>query len=248
MSQPQTECDTCREPIRADALKCIKCDSYRDWRRFLPASASTLALVIALISVISSLGPGILRMIEGERSALTVSYVAPMNDGILLLASNPGTRPAIVHRISPVEQQNFIAFELKPKDEPIVIGAGQVRIIGCILRVIDDPDGAYAAFGKQDKHPIYVHATQFGGQKDTIELRIPQRDLFRPVMEGRDFLRFERNLLDPYMASHIELLDRLDPRAIERIRPDILDQLSPEMIERLKRAYRANQPKTLMQR
>jgi hypothetical protein len=248
MDESLAECRTCREPIRPGARKCTKCDSFQDWRRFLTLSTSALALVIALISVTSALGPGIVRLFAGERSALTVSYIAPVDGGILLLASNPGTRPAVVHGVSLVSRPDFIDFEIKPAGTTLVINPGQTQAITVALKVTALPEGAYAAFVKEETHSIYVHTTQFAGRKDTVELRIPQTDLFRPVLEGRDFILFEQGLTSDFVRDNPHMLDRLDPKAIERISPAVLDQLSPEIISRLKKAHAANQPRTLMQR
>ncbi len=52
MSQEsQKICPDCLEPIPAKARKCIKCGSFQDWRRFTGQSATTLSLLIALITV-----------------------------------------------------------------------------------------------------------------------------------------------------------------------------------------------------
>lgn len=248
MGESVTECRTCREPLRPGARKCTKCDSFQDWRRFLSLSTSTLALIIALISVTSAVGPGIVRMFKGERSALAISYIAPVDEGILLLASNEGTRPAVIHAVSFAARPDFLDFEIEPDNLHLLVNPGQVRPVNVTIKVRDLPDGAYADFNNQKSHKIYVHATQFGGKKDTIELSIPQSDLFRPVLDGRDFILMERSLVSEYTKAHPELVDNLDPKAIEKISPAVLDQLSPELIERLKKAHKANQPKTLMQR
>lgn len=247
MNEQAAECHTCLEPIRPGARKCIKCDSYQDWRRFLTASTSALALVIALVSVTSALGPGIVRMLKGDRSALSISYIAPSDDGILLLATNEGTRPAVVHRVSFVSRPDFIDFEIKPK-EHLLVNPGKVESITAALKVLSNPDQAYADFMRGKVHSIYVHATQFGGQRETVEISIPRDDLFPLILDGRNFFLFEDSLLSDYTRSNPQLVDGLDPNAIDRIRPEVLDQLSPELIDRLKRAHEANQPKSLKQR
>lgn len=248
MDEPRAECSTCREPIRTGARKCTHCDSFQDWRRFISLSASTLALLVALISVTSSLGPGIIRMINGQRSALVVSYIAPSDDGIMLLASNEGTRPAVIHRVGHASRPDFLEFEIKGAAGPLLIEPGRVLPINVALRVVDLPDGAYADFMKEPAQPIYVHATQFGGRKDTIELAIPHGDLFPQVLAGRDFLQFERSLISDYTRTHPNIVDNLDRETIDRISPAVLDKLSPGLIERLKKAYQANRPRTLMER
>ncbi len=49
--ESQKICPDCLEPIPTKARKCIKCGSFQDWRRFTGQSATTLSLLIALITV-----------------------------------------------------------------------------------------------------------------------------------------------------------------------------------------------------
>ena len=49
--ESQKICLDCLEPIPAKARKCLKCGSFQDWRRFTGQSATTLSLLIALITV-----------------------------------------------------------------------------------------------------------------------------------------------------------------------------------------------------
>ena len=247
----QQECRTCREPIKAGARKCVRCDSFQDWRRFLTLSTSALALIIALVSVISALGPGIVRMLSGDRSELVVSYIATVDEGLLLLASNKGTRPAVIHGATLAARSDFIEFSLSSKGsdgDHVLVDSGQVQAITIVPEVIAEPEDAYKDFQKKETHDILVHATQFGGKKDTRPLTIPRGDLFPHVLEGKSFLDFEQALLDPYVAKNPHLIDGADPREIDRISPKVLDQLSPELIARLKKARVANRPKTLMER
>lgn len=44
-------CDKCKEKIHKDAVICIHCKSYQNWRRHLGLSSTFLSLLLALISV-----------------------------------------------------------------------------------------------------------------------------------------------------------------------------------------------------
>lgn len=250
MDADHIDCSTCREPIRPGARKCTKCDSFQDWRRFLSVGTSALALIIALVSVTSALGPSIIRMFQGEQSDLAILYVASVGDELLLLASNRGTRPAVIHGVSPVSRPDFLDFDMKAKGRAshVLVNPGEVQAIPVAPRLVGLPDGVYAEFMQADTHDIYVHTTRFGGGKDTKTLRIPKEDLFPAVLEQKDFLQFKKSLEDDYVKSHPELLDKIDPEAIARLDSDFLDTLSPEVIAHLKRVYVGNQPRTLMQR
>jgi hypothetical protein len=63
-------CAVCRESIKQGAKKCIRCGSALDWRRWLGVSETTLALLVALISVIGSTGPRIIELFTYKHSDL----------------------------------------------------------------------------------------------------------------------------------------------------------------------------------
>jgi len=44
-------CDKCKEKIHKDAVICVHCKSFQNWRRHLGLSSSFLSLLLALISV-----------------------------------------------------------------------------------------------------------------------------------------------------------------------------------------------------
>lgn len=46
-------CRICGENIPAEAIKCRHCGSFQNWRRFLDVGQGTIALLIALISVVT---------------------------------------------------------------------------------------------------------------------------------------------------------------------------------------------------
>lgn len=47
------ECRICKERIRNDAIKCMHCGSFQNWRRHLGTSSAFLSVVVALISVMT---------------------------------------------------------------------------------------------------------------------------------------------------------------------------------------------------
>jgi hypothetical protein len=53
-------CRVCGEDIKFSAQKCIHCDSYQDWRVRLGIGSTVLALLVALVSVVTN-GVPILR-------------------------------------------------------------------------------------------------------------------------------------------------------------------------------------------
>lgn len=89
-------CQMCAEPIQLDAKICKHCDAFQDWRAWISTSQATLALIIALISVIGSAGPGLFKAIRGENSQLTGVFQSFVNRKAIFIVTNTGTRPGSV--------------------------------------------------------------------------------------------------------------------------------------------------------
>ena len=70
----------CQEPIKPNATKCVHCGSYQDFRRHINLGNSALALIIALVSVLTLGIPPILEAIQ---------WVIPEKEDILLGVSDP---------------------------------------------------------------------------------------------------------------------------------------------------------------
>lgn len=93
-------CVICGEKIPAPAIKCTHCESFQDWRRYVSFSTTVLALLTALVSVISASLPGIVELFRGHDSSLAVAFQTDDREGgILLLASNSGDRPGGIAEI-----------------------------------------------------------------------------------------------------------------------------------------------------
>lgn len=94
---PQTEkpCQVCREPIPYDAGFCNNCKSYQDWRRYIPGSQVPLALLTALIAIITPAITAVswLRHYQSNTSAV---FVSAGPDKILVYVWNTGRNPSAV--------------------------------------------------------------------------------------------------------------------------------------------------------
>jgi predicted nucleic acid-binding Zn ribbon protein len=91
-------CRVCSEPINVAAQKCIHCQSEQaEWRRRLSLSTSVLALLIALIAVLTASIPVLKEAITAKDSHLIFSFQGASDQSISVLVSNQGIRPGTVH-------------------------------------------------------------------------------------------------------------------------------------------------------
>jgi len=92
-------CVVCKEEIQRNARKCVKCNCYQGWiRRSADFSNVTLALLVALVSVLSIAGPVIVSLFRrpSDHLAFAVLDLQPNDSSILLMVSNTGARAGAV--------------------------------------------------------------------------------------------------------------------------------------------------------
>jgi hypothetical protein len=95
-------CSSCQEPIHERAKLCKTCKSYQDWRRHFQFSAIVLSLLVALISVISAVGPRIISFLPPFGSRLEVKSYYYSTDAISLIVENKGNRSGHIGRVNVV--------------------------------------------------------------------------------------------------------------------------------------------------
>jgi hypothetical protein len=94
-------CRICQEPIKANAKKCTHCGSYQDWRGQIAVSSTVLALIIALITVLTAAIPVVIDVFTANNSHLVASWQDPYQGednyyDMYILISNEGNRPGAV--------------------------------------------------------------------------------------------------------------------------------------------------------
>jgi len=93
--KPDVLCPVCGHPMPAAGRKCTECDEWRGWRRFVPASQTGLSLMLALISIVSIVGPLFIRWMWPHSE--THVYIVTSDENELQAAvSNVGRRPAVL--------------------------------------------------------------------------------------------------------------------------------------------------------
>ena len=117
-------CHACQEELKAGARKCRYCGSSQDWRRHLTFSSTVLALLVALVSVVSLSSPFVRQALQEDNSDITVSFAGLCNGYIVVIASNRGTRPATVMNGTLFSEGIFGAADFKPATGPHFVSEG----------------------------------------------------------------------------------------------------------------------------
>src|SRR6266566_8183640 len=103
-AQPTLEktsrCRVCGEPIYPKAKRCNACRAYQDWRRYFNFSAVVLSLLVALISVISAVGPRMISWLTPLGSILEIKEYNYSTNAITLFVENKGNRPGLIGRVN----------------------------------------------------------------------------------------------------------------------------------------------------
>lgn len=92
----EKNCIVCGSVIYTAASKCIHCKSYQDWRRHLNFSQSTLALIIALLSIMTVAGPVLKNLFAADESNVKASYLICKPGRFEVVLTNSGNRTAVV--------------------------------------------------------------------------------------------------------------------------------------------------------
>lgn len=108
-----TECIVCKNQINDGATKCVHCDEYQNFRRYLKFPQNVLALLIALISVITVLIP-ILR--SGHRpiseDQVSFSWLFAGRHSMTILMHNESDEDAFIQEIYLLDPKDSVSFYL----------------------------------------------------------------------------------------------------------------------------------------
>jgi hypothetical protein len=95
-------CLSCQEPIHPKAKLCKTCKSYQDWRRHFSFSTVVLSLLVALVSVVSAVGPQIVALLPPCGSDLRIRSYYFSEDTVSLIVENRGNKPGYMGKITAV--------------------------------------------------------------------------------------------------------------------------------------------------
>ena len=99
-------CVECASVINISAIKCAKCGSYQNWRRYLPFGESSLAIVLSSIALAFTFFPDmkaplkeVRDIIYGTSFDVEASLVYLNNNNVSLLVRNDENTPAAINEL-----------------------------------------------------------------------------------------------------------------------------------------------------
>ncbi|WP_177344608.1 hypothetical protein [Pseudomonas sp. PA1(2017)] len=134
-------CKQCRQEIPADALICANCNSYQDWRSFIPFSNTALALLTALISVAGIAIPSVYNLVHKPRSDAYLSMPSVDGTTLRVVALNNGDAPASI--IKAWVDSEYLAAATKIRlrnDEDAIIHPGSQLLTFDVIPLLDEDD------------------------------------------------------------------------------------------------------------
>jgi hypothetical protein len=125
-------CWLCGSSMPGKAVRCADCSTFQNWRRLIPTSQVTLALILSIISVISAIAPPVVRHYSNHSE----TYVRVLGPGkfkgdrpeedltIRVLVLNNGKRASFVKSASLTFDKTIHAddteLEVKNPDDALV--------------------------------------------------------------------------------------------------------------------------------
>jgi len=111
-AEGQVKCSMCLNPIWAGARKCTHCDSYQGRLGYLTVGNIVLAVLVALLSVVSLAYLNAQKALHRPDSQMTVQFQDIIDEHVFLMVSNPGDRSgglgAIELRIKGVRPKDIV--------------------------------------------------------------------------------------------------------------------------------------------
>src|SRR5436853_1393453 len=96
LKPPGRPCVECRQSVPAGARICPSCKSYQDWRRFVAIGQTNLALVLAILSVLTTLTALGVPLFQARGLDVGIVYESMSDELVTLLARNDGRSSAVI--------------------------------------------------------------------------------------------------------------------------------------------------------
>lgn len=195
-TSPRPLCKQCRNPIAADAKLCATCNSYQDWRSFVPISNTALALLTALVSTSAIAAPALYKFVHTPRSEATLSMPAIDGTTLRIVALNQGDAPASV--VKAWVSSDYLAGATKIRlrnDNEAILRPGSQLLTFDIVPLLDEGDSYRSSMEmihyimKNEPAPeteIRFHLLQSDGRVDVQAMSLDAEDLFRLLRANAD--------------------------------------------------------------
>ncbi|MBV7489597.1 hypothetical protein [Pseudomonas sp. PDM30] len=134
-------CKQCRNPIPSSARICSKCNSYQDWRSFVPFSTTALALLTALISVMGIAAPALHKLVHTPHSQAALTMPSVDGTTLRVIAVNSGDAPASLIRAW--VDSDYLAAATKVRlrnDADAIIQPGNKLLTFDVVPLLDEDD------------------------------------------------------------------------------------------------------------
>ncbi|SFT71855.1 hypothetical protein [Paraburkholderia aspalathi] len=136
-----TLCRQCKTEIPVGAKICSTCNSYQDWRSFIPFSNTALALITALISVAGISGPLLYKAVHTPRSEASITMPSVDGTTLRVVVINRGDAPASLGRVW--VDSEYLAGATKVRlrnDSDAIIQPGSKLLTFDIIPLLDEDD------------------------------------------------------------------------------------------------------------
>lgn len=149
---PTINCPQCAEQISASARLCRHCKSRLDWKRWFSIGNTSLALLAALVAILSVSVPTIIKLLERKDSVISAYSVGGQLDynldRIHFMVRNDGPRPGIISggQISialkdfPTASNSITAFLMPAEEKPILVPPKSAMKVEMIVATPAYPD------------------------------------------------------------------------------------------------------------
>ena len=122
------KCRDCQQVVPNGAKVCLSCKAYQDWRRYLPIGQTNLALIVAALSILTTLLSVVLPLMHPSDADLKIMFVSEYASNASFFVRNNGRSGgsiAVTHFVFIFEIPNGRqGTQLPLRCEPVLIRAG----------------------------------------------------------------------------------------------------------------------------
>jgi hypothetical protein len=189
----------CREPIDPLAKLCKTCKSDITWRRHLSVGNTTLALLVALFSVLGTVAPA-LKSLFAPRPKIQVALIRPGGDGkeVAVFVNNSTARAFAItdvtaHVTNGLSRKSLIRMTFEPSSAAsAVVPAGKTNAVSLTLKNFELTRDAARSFQSGDYSIERLRSLLAGGTvMDLDESKSNCALVWRGTLDsGEDFVGY----------------------------------------------------------